>query len=349
MLKKIKKNWITILLIIFTFSLVFYSKSNFSAAKNGLDLWVTSVIPSLFPFFVATELLSNTNVISFLGKYLNKFMRPIFNVPGEGSFALIMGIISGYPVGAKIVTNLRKNNKCTKEEAERLLTFTNNSGPLFILGTVGISLFCDSSTGIVLFISHILSCLTVGFIFRFWKMNNKDLSVHRPLQKYNKNLNNSLQPIKFSNFGDIISTSIHSAIITIAQIGGFVVIFSVIISIMENSNLLDSISIVLNPLFSFLHIPNNFSNAFLSGIVELTNGVKNIAIIPYKKISINIILVSFLLGFGSLSILLQVWGIISKSDISIFPYFIGKILQGCFSSLYTCIILNSFIFINLNL
>ena len=63
-------------------------------------------------------------------------MRPIFNVPGEGAFPLIMGIISGYPVGAKIVTNFRKNNICTKEEAERLITFTNNSGPLFIIGTV---------------------------------------------------------------------------------------------------------------------------------------------------------------------------------------------------------------------
>lgn len=63
-------------------------------------------------------------------------MKPLFNVPGEGSFPLLMGIISGYPIGAKIVTNFRKNGICTKEEAERLITFTNNSGPLFIIGTV---------------------------------------------------------------------------------------------------------------------------------------------------------------------------------------------------------------------
>lgn len=82
-------------------------------------------------------------------------MKPLFNVPGEGAFPLIMGIISGYPVGAKIVTNFRKENICTKEEAERLLTFTNNSGPLFIIGTVRncsfwkyyywITSFCNSS------------------------------------------------------------------------------------------------------------------------------------------------------------------------------------------------------------
>lgn len=100
-------------------------------------------------------------------------MRPIFNVPGEGAFPLIMGIISGYPVGAKIVTNFRKNNICSKEEAERLLTFTNNSGPLFIIGTIGISLFGNTSIGIILFITHLLSSLTVGFLFRFWKIKSR--------------------------------------------------------------------------------------------------------------------------------------------------------------------------------
>lgn len=88
---------------------------------------------------------------------------------GEGAFAFIMGIISGYPVGAKIVTKLRENNICTKEECERLLAFTNNSGPLFIVGTVGISLIGDTSIGIILLLVHILASITVGIIFRFWK------------------------------------------------------------------------------------------------------------------------------------------------------------------------------------
>ena len=86
-----------------------------------------------------------------------------------GAYAMLMGSISGYPSGAKIVTNFRQNNMCTKEECERLLAFTNNSGPLFIIGTVGISLFYDSLIGVLLFITHLLACLTVGILFRFWK------------------------------------------------------------------------------------------------------------------------------------------------------------------------------------
>ena len=80
---------------------------------------------------------------------------------------LLCGIISGYPVGAKIVTKFREEGICTKAEAERLLAFTNNSGPLFIIGTVGISLFGNTTIGILLFITHLLACITVGILFRF--------------------------------------------------------------------------------------------------------------------------------------------------------------------------------------
>ena len=132
----IRKNAISIIFVLFTIFLVIFSKSNLTAAKSGLKLWANNVVPSLLPFFIATNLLSHTNVIKYVSKACNKFMRPIFNVPGECAYAFILGLISGYPVGAKIVTDLKDNNLCTTEEAERMLCFTNNSGPLFIIGTV---------------------------------------------------------------------------------------------------------------------------------------------------------------------------------------------------------------------
>ena len=73
--------------------------------------------------------------------------------------------------GAKIACDFREKNILSKEECERLLSFTNNSGPLFIIGTIGINLFGNTVIGILLFITHILSCITVGIIFRFWKKN----------------------------------------------------------------------------------------------------------------------------------------------------------------------------------
>ena len=112
----LKRNGVTILFCLFTLCLVLFSSSNLLAAKNGLILWATAVVPSLFPFFVATEMLSYTNVVSCLGKWLTPIMRPLFGVPGEGAFAFIMGLISGYPVGAKIVSNFMEQGIVTQEE-----------------------------------------------------------------------------------------------------------------------------------------------------------------------------------------------------------------------------------------
>ena len=344
----LKKNFLPILFVFFTICLVIFSNDNLTSAKQGLYLWANKVVPSLFPFFIATELLGYTNIINKFEKLLNPIMKPLFNVSGSGAYAFLMGIISGYPIGAKIVTNFRKNNICTKEECERLLAFTNNSGPLFIIGTVGVSMFYNSTIGILLFVTHLLACITVGILFRFWKNSSVKKTANN--FKQNKYLVSEKNNVTFSNLGEIISESIISATSTILMIGGFVVLFSVILSILDNTKLLNIFSQTINPILKVFGINNNqFSLGLTSGIVELTNGLGIITSIPYKNISTNIIISSFLLGFGGVSVLLQVFGIISKTDISIKPYIIGKILHGIFASIYTYIFINSFPIFNLNL
>lgn len=338
-----RKNFFSFLLVFFTICLIFFSSSNIAAAKNGLSLWASSVIPALFPFFVATELLSHTPLIAYLGKKLNKFMRPCFRVPGEGSFALLMGMISGYPMGAKIVTDFRNQGICTKEEGERLLAFTNNSGPLFILGTVGIGFFADTTIGLVLLATHILSCLTIGLLFRFWKPSHFSSS-HSSLSA-----KQSSKRLSFSNLGELMSSSIMKASSTLIMIGGFVVLFSVILSILKQSHLTQMITSLLTPIASLFHFDINFLAPLLNGFFEITNGIKQIASIPQATLSINIILCAFLLGFGGISVLLQVWSIISKSDLSILPYFLGKLLQGVIAAFYTYLVFRFMPFLSLDL
>lgn len=342
---KLKRNLLPLLFLGFTFCLLIFSKSNLPAVKSGLSLWANSVVPSLFPFFVATELLMHTNVITLFGNLLNRFMKPLFNIRGEGAFAFIMGIISGYPVGAKIASIFRQNNICSKEECERLLSFTNNSGPLFIIGTVGILMFKNTTIGILLFVTHLLACITVGFIFRYWKKDkNTFLSVSSSIS-----LKQSKKSASFSNLGEILAESITSSISTILLIGGFVVIFSSIISIFKASGLLNSLTILLSPLFQFLNIDTSFIQGILTGILEITNGINSISSIACKKISFNIIFTAFLLGFGGISVLLQVWSITSKTDLSIKPYVYGKLLQGILAAFYTYLLMNIFPFLNFDL
>ena len=327
-----KKNIIPIMFFLFTICLIIFSKSNIVAVKNSLNIWVNNVIPSLLPFFIATELLNHTNIPRTIGNLFNKIMRPLFNVPGIGAYALFMGIISGYPVGAKIVTNFRNENLCTKEEAERLITFTNNSGPLFILGTVGITLFYDSSIGLLLLFTHILSCITVGFIFRFWKSKKKEKRITDTLKTN----------VTFNSLGEVLSKSILSAINSIILIGGFIIFFGIILSILQKTYILNIFKTAFIPIFNFLDINTEFIIPILTGILELTNGVTSIACIASKNMTINVVISAFLLGFGGISIMLQVLSIISKSDISIKPYILGKLLQGTLAALYTFLIINNF-------
>lgn len=344
-IKNIKNYILPIIFTLFTISLVIFSNTNLKAAKSGLLLWVNSVIPSLFPFFVATELLSCTNIPCILGRFFNKLMKPIFNVRGEGSFALIMGILSGYPIGAKIACNFRNQNVCSKEECERLLSFTNNSGPLFILGTIGITMFGNSTIGVLLLITHILASFTVGFIFRFWKATKNytsESSLYLSSKLKNKN-------ISFSNLGEIIGNAITNSISTILMIGGFVVLFSVIISILNYSKITTLIQTLFSPIFYKLSIHVNFISPLFTGLFEITNGINVLSNIPMKNISINIIFTSFLLGIGGISIFLQVFSIVSKSDLSIKPYIIGKLLHGIIAAIYTYIFITIFPFFNFNL
>lgn len=303
---------IKVFLILFIIFLIMFSKTNILAVQNAISLFFEKVFPSLFPFFIAADLLSHTNIINILNTILSPIMKPLFNVSGKGAFPFIMGIISGYPTGAKIVSDFRKNNICTKVECERLLAYTNNSGPLFIIGTVGSSLFLSSEIGILLLITHIFGTLTVGIIFRFYKNN------------YYRN-ENIVDELDIDNFSSILTESIFNSFKTTGMIFGFIIMFSIINNILLTSGILK--------LFPFAIIGSILSTC------EITNGINYISMIKSSNLTIQLILTSFFLGFGGISVLMQVYSIISKTDLSIKPYILGKLLHGLTSAIYTLIII----------
>lgn len=303
---------IKVFLILFIIFLIMFSKTNILAVQNAISLFFEKVFPSLFPFFIAADLLSHTNIINILNTILSPIMKPLFNVSGKGAFPFIMGIISGYPTGAKIVSDFRKNNICTKVECERLLAYTNNSGPLFIIGTVGSSLFLSTEIGILLLITHIFGTLTVGIIFRFYKNN------------YYRN-ENIVDELDIDNFSSILTESIFNSFKTTGIIFGFIIMFSIINNILLTSGILKL-----------------FPSAIIGSILstcEITNGINYISMIKSSNLTIQLILTSFFLGFGGISVLMQVYSIISKTDLSIKPYILGKLLHGLTSAIYTLIII----------
>ena len=197
----------------------------------------------------------------------------------------------------------------------------------------------------MLLITHILAGICVGIMFRFWKYSDKeDMCVYHRNTTLLNSPNNRIS-CNIKNLGEILSVSISNAISSVVMIGGFVVIFS----ILNSSGILAILSTILAPLLHAFGIDSSFAQPFVSGIVELTNGISGISNIMNKSISTNIVLVAFLLGFGGFSVLLQVFSIISKTDISILPYLLGKLLHGVIAAFFTYLLIHSFPIFNLDL
>lgn len=362
----VKNLLITWCIVLFAILLILFPKVSFSAASNGVHLWFNVVFPSLLPFIIASELLIGLGFVIFLGTLLEPLMRFVFNVPGAGSFALAMGLTSGYPTGAKVTTMLRENGLCTKTEGERLLTFTNNSGPLFIIGAVAVGMFNDAQLGFMLALAHYSAAITIGILFRFYK--RKDMSIELNLSRSASSEVSSHSVIIKAfremfearrkdgrSFGLLIGDSVKNSVNLLLMVGGFIIFFSVLISILTQIKILSGFSNVLGTVLSPFGIDSSLINSVLSGFFEVTTGSKLVALTGATYIK-KAVTAAFILGWAGLSIHFQVISIVSKTDISPAPFMFAKFLQGIIAGFYTyflCIWLAPFhavsVFENLNI
>lgn len=336
----IKQLAVPLCCIVFILCLILLSGTAVKAAEKGLALWATIVVPSLFPFFAAAELLNATGFIRSSGILLEPLMRPLFNVPGCASFALAMGITSGYPVGAKITCDLKDNGLLTRVEAERLLAFTNNSGPLFIVGAVGTGMYGSSRIGIFLFICHLLACFTVGFLFRFYKSSHSTSSLQKRKIPYRKAFTKKLKEEHANgkiNFGSILGDAVKNSVSTILIIGGFIVLFSVIIQLLTDTGLISVLVKIFTKLLSPFGFREEVIQGILSGIFEITTGSGLVSQASGIPLNMKLPAVSFIIGWAGISVHSQVFSITSKSDVPITPYLTGKFLQGIIAAIYTSI------------
>lgn len=339
-----------VLCLLFIICIVVFSRTAVNSALNGLILWSSIVVPSLFPFFVASDLMNSTGFTRAAGSLLEPVMRPLFNVPGCASFALALGVTSGYPVGAKLTADLRNDGSLSKHEAERLLAFTNNSGPLFIIGAVGTGMFGSPQTGVFLFVCHLLSCLTVGFIFRYYKRSQsrnvdfmyaarkRGTASGKPFHKLLCQL--SSERSKTVSFGELLGNSVRNSVSTLLSIGGFIVLFSVVIGLLDETGIISlasgSASQLLVRLFPGFE-PKGLIAGLFGGLLEITTGSRLVSQAMHVPLQYKLPAVSFLIGWAGVSVHFQVISIISKTDIDFRPYLLGKLIQGITACLYTLI------------
>ena len=136
-----KQKFLALLILACFFVFLTFPKQTLNGASQGLLLWFQIVLPTLLPFFVLTSLMIYSHAISLFNKLLGTWIGYIFRVSSHGSFAVICGFLCGYPVGAKVTVDLLNTKKITLSEAKYLLSFCNNTSPVFITSYIVLQCF----------------------------------------------------------------------------------------------------------------------------------------------------------------------------------------------------------------
>lgn len=284
--------------------LLFFPQKAFLASVNGLNLWFHTVLPSLLPFLILSDFLIHTGLIPRLLNHFRFFFRKFLGLSPYGGYALFLGLFCGYPMGAKLTADLYRENKISQNEAQHLLTFSNNASPMFVTSYILLNNLNLQGYTLATFCILYTSSFLTSFLFRI---------IYHRFQ-----IEDSVQEEKASlraSFTRLIDSSIMNGFETITRLGGYIILFSI------------GASMILQCTGSFPGLA-----LFLPGIVEITTGIHEIAA-SSLSISAKYLSVLTITSFGGISALAQTKGMLNGTPLSITNYFIGKLITALWTLL----------------
>lgn len=302
-----KKRLISVSVITFILLMCFFPNQLITAAGDSLCLWYLKVLPSLFPFTIAINILGEIGFAQFIGRKLSPITKVMFRVNGCGSFSFILGSLAGFPSGAKATNDLYKKGLLTLKEAQCVLAFSNNPGPIFVISTVGISFLGNQNLGYIILTASIISSLIVGFIFGLILNPSKESKTVFALNK------TETLPL-----GSIISNSILSAANTLVVIGGCIMLFGIIIRSLY--------------IFNILSDNNQLLSGLIAGLLEMTTGTSIIGSSNMTMLA-KVVICAFILNFGGASIQLQILSASCDIPYNKPLYFTSQILKAILAAL----------------
>ncbi len=278
------------------------------AVSEGLEIFAVSVFPGLFPFFVLTGLLTALGAGSLLSKVFAKPASRLFGAPPSGGYILAMSMLSGYPVGAKLVADFYKDGIIDEYDARAVTAFASTTGPLFVLGTIGVKMLGDYKSGVIILLTHFASAILNGIVFRaVRKRRETRLCIPR------------VTGLDGKVFNDILESSVSS----ILRVGACIIVFNMVIVALGESGIIP----VAGRAFEALGVADGLGEGFASGLVEVTKGVYVIAN-SGATLRAAVPLVSLLVSFGGLSVTLQSMTFLNTAGVPLGYYLIVKISQG---------------------
>jgi len=332
LLMRNKGKWLSkAFVVMFATLILIFPQPSFLGAKNGLLLWFNTILPTLLPFMIISNLIINMDIATILGKFLYPFFKIIFRVSPKGCYPILIGLLSGIPVGAKAIADLVDRNDIGLREGQYLLSFCNNASPMFVTSFIAITQLKEPSLSYKLllinflsgFIGAIIYFLLIPKIINLTNNLKKGTYKNQSLKLHTLELSSSSyeEKTKLSFDFSMLDNAIMDSFEVITKVGGYIILFSIPAQIISSS---PSVS----PLIKIITI----------GLLEITTGINYVVSTSLSQ-NIKIGLVIAITTFGGLSALAQTNSVINKTRLSISTYFKNKLLQMIIALLLAMVIL----------
>lgn len=295
------------------------------SGKRGLTLWFNAVLPALFPFFFLSLLLTKSTVLTKGERFLAPVTEKVFRLPPRVGIIFITALLSGYPVGAKLIETAVSSGELSAEDGRKASAFCIVSGPLFLMGTVGLSMFQSLAAGRILLLSHLLSAIAVGILtgiipFRLPQKEsaqpqagNAQKTPTRAVENVPRIVENTPKPSE---------SAVYEATISLLTMGGTITLFTVFLDLAVAAGIF---AFALAPLRLILG-ESDLLFAAVMGAVEVTRGCEEVARLGVFPLSVAT--ACALLSFGGFSVLMQAKIFLARAQISVKTCIFGKGLQA---------------------
>ncbi len=269
-------------------------------ARRGFTLCTETLLPSLFPFLVFSELLVASGAGASLGRFAGAPLRWLFGLSGAGAVSLLLGSVCGFPVGSATAVSYQKKGAMSAKELQRVTLFSNNPSSGFLIAAVGTGLFGSKQAGVALYLITLTAAAIIGLFLRF--LFGK---VEQPPEICHDGAKNTLSVATFTG-------SVRRGFSTFLQISALVIFFA-------------SVAAATASLVCVLH-PPALLTVLLHGGLELTSGAA--AATAMLPPTVAFLAVAFLASFSGLSVCLQIHTLTDGEGTRMGAYLLAKTAQG---------------------
>ena len=284
--------------------MLLFPKKVLADSLAGLDLWFHTVLPSLLPFMILSNVLIGANVVSQLMRPFSGFFRHVLGLSPEGGYAWLLGLFCGFPMGARLTGDMYRQHRISREEAGYLLTFANQSSPMFLSTYVVLHGLGDSTLTLPVFVIFYASAFLTSLVFRI-RSRRFGLPPSKPKKEVPEQ----------TSYGNLLDTSIMNGFEIITRLGGYIILFSILAGIVLQ-----------------LPAPLRTAAPFLSGLTEITTGIHTISgtTLPLQVKFTAIVCCT---AFGGFSTVAQTSCMLNGTGLSIFTYLKGKLVNAAVAGL----------------